>query len=44
MATGGNVPDPNKPKSLKTSTTTTTTTKKPAKPAPEKFAPKGKKT
>lgn len=38
MATGGNVPDPNKPKSLKTSTT-----KKPAKPAPEKFDPKGKK-
>lgn len=40
MATGGNVPDPNKPKSAKTSATTT---KKPAKPAPEKFAPKGKK-
>lgn len=37
MATG-TLPDPNKPKSAKTSTP-----KKPAKPAPEKFAPKGKK-
>jgi len=37
MATGGNVPDPNKPKTLKAPV------KKPAKPAPKAFTPKGKK-
>jgi hypothetical protein len=38
MATGGNVPDPNKPRR-----TTAPAPTKPAKPAPAKFAPKGKK-
>jgi hypothetical protein len=39
MATGGNVPDPNK----QPARAVTPPVKKPAKPAPEKFAPKGKK-
>lgn len=42
MATGGNVPDPNKPPSGRVAAPSTKPTK-PAKPAPEKFAPKGKK-
>ncbi len=40
MATGGNVPDPNKPPSGKR---TTPAPAKPANPAPKKFAPKGNK-
>lgn len=39
MATGGNVPDPKKPPAR---TTAPAPAKKPTKPAPEKFAPKGK--
>lgn len=39
MATGGNVPDPTKPRR----TTAPAPAKKPTKPAPEKSAPKGKK-
>jgi len=42
MATGGNVPDPNKPPSGR-STATPVKPTKPAKPAPKTFAPKGKK-
>lgn len=40
MATGS-LPDPNKPKI--TETAKVSAPKKPAKPAPEKFAPKGNK-